>query len=90
MPQWKDELKPAGPVKLKNGWSVEVDHEVCIGAAPCTAIAPNTFALDNDGKAAILATLEADDQETLLNAARACPVAAITIKDETGKVVFPE
>jgi ferredoxin len=86
---WKDEAKTAGPIKLKNGWTVEVDHTVCIGAAPCTAIAPNAFALDSNGKASILSTVDEDDMETVLNAARACPVAAIIIKDETGKVIFP-
>ena len=90
MSQWKDEAKPHGPVKLKNSWTVEVDNAACIGAAPCTAMAPGTFALDDSGKAGILASVDADDQETILNAARACPVAAIIIKDETGKVIFPE
>ena len=90
MSQWKDETKPHGPVTLANGWTVEVDANACIGAAPCTAMAANTFALNDDGKAGILATLDQDDQETILNAARSCPVAAIIIKDETGKVIFPE
>ena len=87
---WKDEARPYGPVKLANGWTVEVDSNVCIGAAPCTAIAMQTFALDENGKAAILSTADADDIETIINAAKACPVAAIIIKDETGKQVFPE
>lgn len=87
---WKDESKPAGPITLKNGWTVEVDENACIGAAPCTAMAPNTFALNDAGKANILASVDQDDQETILNAARACPVAAIIVKDETGKVIFPE
>ena len=69
---------------------MEVDSSACIGAAPCTAMASNTFALNDDGKAGILASVDEDDQETILNAARACPVAAIIIKDETGKVIFPE
>lgn len=90
MPQWKDDSKPAGPVKLNNGWTLEVDSNACIGAAPCTAMAPNTFALNDAGKAGILATVDQDDQDTILNAARACPVAAIIIKDETGKIIFPE
>lgn len=90
MSQWKDESKPAGPVTLKNGWTVEVDHVACIGSAPCTAMAPNTFGLEENGKASILATADLDDQETILNAARACPVAAIRIKDSTGKQIFPE
>lgn len=87
---WKNEGKPAGPVTLSNGWAVEVDQNVCIGAAPCTAMAAQSFALDDAGKAAILATIDQDDQETILNAARSCPVAAIIIKDATGKVIFPE
>lgn len=86
----KDEAKPAGPITLGNGWTVEVDHAVCIGSAPCTAMAPNTFGLNDEAKAVILATVDQDDAETILNAARACPVAAIIIKDETGKRVFPE
>ena len=90
MSQWKNEAKPNGPVKLNNGWTVEVDSNVCIGAAPCTAMAPGTFALDDNGKAAILASVDQDDKETILNAARSCPVSAIIIKDETGKVIFPE
>ena len=90
MSQWKDESKPHGPVTLKNGWTVEVDKDVCIGAAPCTAMAAKTFALDDTGKAAILATADEDDQETILNAARACPVAAIRVKDASGKQIFPE
>lgn len=90
MSQWKDEAKPAGPIKLTNGWTVEVDHNVCIGAAPCTAMAPRSFALDDSGKASILGSADEDTKETILNAARSCPVAAIIIKDETGKVIFPE
>ncbi len=87
---WKNEAKPAGPVTLKNGWTVEVDHSLCIGAAPCTAMAGNTFALDDAGKASILDSVDKDDKETILNAAQACPVGAIIIKDETGKKIFPE
>ncbi|MBP5993481.1 MAG: ferredoxin [Candidatus Moranbacteria bacterium] len=87
---WKDEARPYGPVKLANGWTVEVESNVCIGAAPCTAIAMKAFALDENGKAAILSTADEDDNDTILNAAKACPVAAIIIKDETGKQIFPE
>jgi ferredoxin len=86
----KDEGKPAGPITLANGWTVEVDQATCIGAAPCTAIAPSTFGLDDAGKAVILSTVDQDDAETILSAARACPVAAIIIKNEKGEKVFPE
>jgi ferredoxin len=86
----KDQQKPHGPITLKNGWTVEVDTTVCIGAAPCTAMAPNSFVLNDDGKAAILQGIDSDDMDTVLNAARACPVAAIRIKNEKGETVFPE
>ena len=86
----KDESKAAGPITLASGWTVEVDQNACIGAAPCTAIAPNTFGLDANGKAVILSTVDQDDNETILSAARACPVAAIIIKNEKGEKVFPE
>jgi ferredoxin len=89
MPAWKDESKPSGPVVLKNGWTVEVDRNVCIGSAPCTSMAPKTFALDDSNTAAILATADEDDQETILNAARSCPVSAIIIKDGNGQQIFP-
>ena len=86
---WTDEARPYGPVKLANGWTVEVDPNVCIGAAPCTAIAMKAFALDENGKAAILSTADEDDKDTILNAAKACPVAAVIIEDETRKLIFP-
>ena len=87
---YKDDARPAGPVTLANGWTVEVDHNLCIGAAPCTAMAPNTFGMNDDGKAVILDTADQDTPDTILNAARSCPVAAIIVKDATGKQVFPE
>lgn len=86
----KDTTKPAGPVALKNGYTVEVDQAVCIGAAPCSAMAPKTFGIGEDGKAVILATADEDDIDTIVNAARSCPVAAIRIKNAAGEVVFPD
>lgn len=86
----KDTTKPAGPVTLKNGYTVEVDYSICIAAAPCSAMAPKTFGLGEDGKAIILASADEDDIDTIMNAARACPVAAIRIKNAQGEVVFPD
>ena len=89
MPTTKDTAKPHGPIALKNGWTVEVDANTCIGAGPCVGVAPNTFSLDDAAKATILDTCDQDDIETILNAARSCPVSAITVKNEKGEVVFP-
>lgn len=70
-------------------YKVTIDRILCIGAASCVAVAPQAFALDNEAKAIVLPGAENVDNETLLEAARACPVAAVIITDETGKQVFP-
>ncbi len=84
----KDQAHPSGPA-LVGTYMVHIDRDLCIGAATCAAIAPHTFNLDNDAKAIILDTAGSDDAATVLEAARACPVAAITLKDNDGHVVFP-
>lgn len=85
----KDPQKPSGPIKVRQ-WTVEVDRDLCIGAATCVAIAPKTFVLDSEAKAVILDTVDQEDNQTILDAARGCPVAAIIIKDEKGNKIFPK
>ncbi|HSX40932.1 MAG TPA: ferredoxin [Candidatus Saccharimonadales bacterium] len=82
-------------------YKVKVDRTLCIGAASCVAVAPNTFELDAEGKAVIKkkdGTMSSDfvnytdinDQEAnIMNAARSCPVNAIVIVevDEQGKEI---
>lgn len=85
----KDAAKPHGPITLSNGWTVEVDVNTCIGAAPCVGVAPNSFALNDEAKAFLLETCDQDDTDTILNAARSCPTSAITVKNEKGEVIFP-
>lgn len=84
----KDTSKPYGPV-AKDDWEVRVDKELCIGAGVCTAIAAKSFELDNEGKAIILQGIDQEDKEAILDAAKACPVAAIIIKQGETQV-FPE
>lgn len=69
--------------------TMRIDRNLCIGAATCVAIAPKAWALDNEAKAIILDTAEAETDETLLEAAKGCPVMAIFITDENGKQLFP-
>ena len=80
---------------------VKVDRNLCIGAASCVAVAPNTFELDSEGKAVIKKkdgsmTSEyvnyadiADEEVNIMNAAKSCPVNAIIIVevDEQGNEV---
>lgn len=72
-------------------YKVKVDRELCIGAASCTAVSPNAFDLDSEGKAVIKhkdGTSTSDwvsgdninaPQEEVMNAAKSCPVDAIII-----------
>ena len=80
---------------------VKVDRTLCIGAASCVAVAPNTFELDAEGKAVIkkkdgsmtsdfVNYSDINDNETnILNASKSCPVNAIIIVevDEQGKEI---
>ena len=70
-------------------YKITIDRNLCIGAGSCVAIAPKAFALDSEAKAIILPTANEDEDNTILEAAKSCPVAAIIITDETGKQVFP-
>jgi len=85
----KDTQNPSGPVKIGK-YKVWVDRNLCIGAATCVAIASKTFALDKENKAVILKTADGELEETLINAAKGCPVAAIFIEDEKGNRIFPK
>ncbi len=84
----KDSKNPSGPVVV-HGYKVYVDRNLCIGAGSCVAVAPNTFALDDENKAVILETIEQETIETIILAAQSCPVKAIIIEDEKGQRVWP-
>lgn len=80
---------------------VKVDRNLCIGAASCVAVAPNTFELDSEGKAVVkkkdgsistdfVSYSDINDNETnILNASKSCPVNAIVIEevDDQGNVI---
>lgn len=67
---------------------IYVDRNVCIGAAPCVVVAPGVFALDKENKAYVIDEHGADD-ETILLAAKSCPVQAINLFAENGQQIFP-
>lgn len=69
--------------------TMRIDRDLCIGAATCVAIAPRAWALDDEAKAVILDTAVEESDETLLEAAKSCPVMAIYLTDENGKQIFP-
>lgn len=68
---------------------IEIDRELCIGCGTCASIAPETFELDGEGKS-IVKNLKGNDEATILDAAKSCPVGAITVIDDNGKQIWPE
>lgn len=84
-----DPKNPSGPITLGK-LKVHVDRDLCIGAATCIAVAPKTYVLDSEAKAVFLQSASTELPETVIESAKACPVAAIIITDETGKKIFPE
>jgi ferredoxin len=83
---------------------VRVDEDLCIGAASCVTIAPETFQLNDENKAWVLdhgteeggskyeRTMEVteDEYENILLGAQSCPTLAVFIYDENDKQLFPE
>jgi ferredoxin len=59
----------------------------CIGSGSCVGVAPDRFAIGEDGKAHPVATEVAPD-EVVLDAAAQCPVEAIIVRDlATGELI---
>lgn len=75
--------------RVIRNYTMRIDRNLCIGAATCIAIAPKAWALDDEAKAIILDSADQETDETLLEAAKGCPVMAIFITDQTGKQVYP-
>ena len=70
---------------------IRVDEDLCIGAASCVTVAPETFMLNDENKAIVLDRTGADatqtyerwcevsddEYQTILLAAQSCPTLAI-------------
>lgn len=85
----KSPQHPSGPVTVRD-MTFHVDRDLCIGAATCVAIAPNTYIMDSEAKAIILDTADQDTDDAILDAARGCPTAAIIVQDKDGHQIFPQ
>lgn len=77
--------KPAA----KTVTNVEIDRELCIGAASCLAVTPDGFELDEENKARVKPHWKNLSDEELLQAAKACPVMAIYLYGQDGQRVYP-
>ena len=67
---------------------LRVDKDLCVDMADCVAVAPAVFELDDEMKARVLDPSSVDD-ETLLEAAKSCPVEAVILEDDQGRQVYP-
>jgi ferredoxin len=63
-------------------YRIVVDRELCSGFGACADIDPQTFALGDDG--IVVALVGETGREEALEAARACPMAAIRALDDSG------
>ncbi|MFE0704020.1 ferredoxin [Streptomyces sp. NPDC058872] len=65
---------------------VSIDQNVCIGAGQCALTSPDVFAQDDDGFGSVIPGRETVTAPLVREAARACPVRAITVQDLAGEV----
>jgi ferredoxin len=62
-----------------------VEDDLCLAHGDCAVVAPRVFHVDDVAEVTGEGT-----PELILEAARACPAAAITVIDaDTGQVVYP-
>lgn len=67
---------------MVSGMRISIDQGVCIGAGQCALTAPDVFTQDDDGFSELLPGREDGNGSPLVReAARACPVAAISVED---------
>jgi ferredoxin len=69
-------------------YKIKINRGLCSGYAECVGIAPEVFKLGDDN---ISVVMDADgaDNEMVLDAARACPVDAITVIDQYDDQLWP-
>lgn len=83
---------------------IVVDPDLCIGAASCVTIAPDTFIMNTENKAEVIdhgimpdapmyervIDVTEDERQNIILGAQSCPTLAITIFDEdTGLQIYP-
>jgi len=80
---------PDSIVNLMAKLKITVNTNKCIASGDCVETAPSVFRPGNDGKSEV-ANENGGSEGTIIAAARACPVKAITVVNEdTGEQLFP-
>jgi ferredoxin len=57
--------------------AVSIDKNLCISCGTCVAMCPDTFIIDDNGKAEVI---KDESSECAKNAAVSCPVQAIAVR----------
>ncbi len=70
-------------------YRVRVDKDLCMGAGKCVGHAPRAFAFDENDTSTPLESISTVPDETILEAAKLCPVSAISVFDADGREIFP-
>lgn len=68
---------------------LEVDRELCIGAASCIGVAPEAYILDEENIAIVQDGWKDLDDDVLIQSAESCPTNAIFLYDEDGEQIYP-
>jgi ferredoxin len=68
-------------------YRIEIDLLACVGFGECVKTAPGVFRLDDFANQSSVVDPSGADEETVLQAAKACPVSAISLYDVTGRRV---
>ncbi|MFC7984804.1 ferredoxin [Streptomyces sp. NPDC057336] len=64
---------------------ISIDRDTCIGAGQCALTAPDVFAQDDDGYSTVRPGAEDGGGSALVReAARACPVGAVSVSERVG------
>jgi ferredoxin len=61
-------------------YRITIDRSPCSGFGSCAELAPKIFELDGDGLASV--RVGTSDDAAVLDAASACPMAAISVVEE--------
>jgi ferredoxin len=69
--------------------NIEILRTRCCGTGSCAEIAPGVFKLDSKQRCVVI-DAEAASRDVLLEAAEACPCAAIVVTDDAGESVESE
>jgi ferredoxin len=64
-------------------YRIEIDKQLCSGFGSCVDAAPGVFELDRSGVVSLLVAESGD--ATVLDAARSCPMSAISVFDSSSE-----